>query len=99
MKTSTGTADCTERPAEMISPSPEHLRQHADYEHTTDVRNPHAAIRRDEREVRVTIKPFSLRTLVVCGMAIFIASFCWSRYVTNSNNASMNRGSSEQSDQ
>ena len=83
----------------MISPSPEHPRQDVDYEETIDVQRLHAVIGREERTPRVIIKPFSLRALVVCGMAFFLASFCWSRYVSNSNNASLNRGNSPQSEQ
>jgi len=67
----------------MISPSPEHLREGVDYEDTTDVQNLHAAIRREERDSRVTIKPFSLWVLVICGLTIFFAGFFSSRYGHN----------------
>jgi plastocyanin len=83
----------------MISPSPEHSRQDVDYEETIDVQRQHAIIGREERAPRVIIKPFPLWTLVVCGLAIFFASFCWSRYVSNSNNARLNRGYSPQLEQ
>jgi plastocyanin len=83
----------------MISPSLDHLRQDVDYEDTTDVQNLHAVIGREEGTPRVIIKPFPLWMLVVCGLAIFFASFCWSRYVSNSNNASLNHGNSPQLEQ
>jgi plastocyanin len=67
----------------MISPSPEHLREGVDYEDAADVQNLHAAIRREERDSRVTIKPFSLWVLVICGLTIFFAGFFSSRYGHN----------------
>jgi plastocyanin len=63
----------------MSHPSPEHHRQGVDYGETTDVQDLHAAIRRDQRDERVTIKPFSLWILVVCGLLFFFAAFLWSR--------------------
>jgi len=83
MKTSIDPADCMERDAEMISPSPDRLRQGADYEDTTDVQNLHAAIRPEERGSRVTIKPFPLWVLIVCGLTFFFAGFLSSRYGHN----------------
>jgi plastocyanin len=67
----------------MISPSPEHGRQGVDYEDTTDVQNPHAASRDEERDSRVTINPFSLWVLVVCGVTIFFVGFFSSRHGQN----------------
>jgi plastocyanin len=64
----------------MISPPPEQLRQGVDYEDITGVQNQHAGIRREERASSVNIKPFSLWVLAVCGLTIFFAGFCSSRY-------------------
>lgn len=83
MEASTDPAVCIERDAEMISPCPDHLRQNVDFENPTEVQNLHAAIRREDRGSRVTIKPFSLWVLVVCGLTIFFAGFFSSRYGHN----------------
>ena len=40
----------------------------------------HAAIRREKCDGRVTIKPFSLWVLVVCGLAFFFAGFFSARH-------------------
>jgi plastocyanin len=98
MKSSAGPTDCVERDDEMISPSPDHLRQGADYEDTTDVHNLHAAIRREERGSRVTIKPFSLWVLVVCGLTFFFAGFFSSRYGNNVSGTRMEPGNAAQSE-
>ena len=98
MKASAGSADSTER-VDMISPSPEHPHQDVDYEESTDVQNLHAVIGREERSPRVTIKPFSLWALVVCGLAIFLAGFWWSRSVSNSADVSLHLGNRLQSEQ
>jgi plastocyanin len=98
MKTSTGPADCIERDAEMISPSPDHLRQGVEYEDPTDVQNLHAAIRPDERDSRVTIKPFSQWVLVICGLTIFFAGFFSSRYGNNLSGTSVGPGNAAQSE-
>ncbi len=67
----------------MISPSPQHVRQGVDYEDRRDVQNPHADSRDEERDSRVTIKPFSLWVLVVCGLTMFFAGFFSSRHGQN----------------
>jgi plastocyanin len=59
----------------MSHPSPEHHRQGVDYAQTMDVQDLHAALRRDQRDERVTIKPFSLWMLGVCGLLLFFAAF------------------------
>ena len=59
----------------MTRPSPDHHRQGVDYAETTDVQDLHAAIRREKRDGRVTIEPFSLWMLVVCGLVFFFAGF------------------------
>jgi plastocyanin len=58
-------------------PSREYRRQGVDYQERTAVQELHADIKREERNPRVTIKPFSLWVLVVVGLAFFCAGF-WS---------------------
>jgi plastocyanin len=98
MKASTGSADSTKR-VDMIGPSFRHPHQGADYEETTDVQNVHAFIGREKSSTRVTIRPFSLWALAVYGLVIFLAGFCWSRYVSTSSNASLNPGNPVLSEQ
>ena len=61
----------------MSHPTLERKRQGIDYGAESDVQNLHAAIGREKRDRRVTIKPFSLWVLVVFGLAFFFAGF-WS---------------------
>jgi len=82
----------------MISSSLEQHRQGVDYEEGTDVQNLHAAIRRDERDLQVRIKPFSLWVMVVCGLTIFFVGFCSSRYAVNFSAASLDSTSPPQSE-
>ena len=96
MKTSTAPADCMERDAAIISPSENHFREGADYEETTDVQNLHSAIGGKQRSPLVTIKPFSLWVLVVCGLTFFLAGFFWSRYGNNFNGSGVERGNASQ---
>jgi plastocyanin len=98
MKASTDPAVCIERDAETLSPCPDHLRQNVDFENPTEVQNLHAAIRREDRGSRVTIKPFSLRVLVVCGLTIFFAGFFSSRYGDNVSGTSVELGDAVQSE-
>jgi plastocyanin len=58
-------------------PSPEYRRQGIDYQERAAVQRLHADIKREERNPRVTIKPFSLWVLVIVGLAFFLAGF-WS---------------------
>jgi plastocyanin len=83
MKATIDPAECIERDAELLSPSPDHLRQDVDYEDTTDVQNVHAAVSREERDSRIIVKPFSLWVLVVFGLTIFFAGFFSARYGHN----------------
>ena len=64
----------------MSHPSPAYHRQGVDYAETADVQDLHAAIGRDTRDGRVTIKPFSLWMLVVCGLVFFFAGFFSARH-------------------
>jgi plastocyanin len=61
-------------------PSPEYRRQGIDHRERADVQNLRAAIEHEKRDARVTIKPFSLWALVVCGVTIFFVGFCSARY-------------------
>lgn len=61
----------------MSHPTLERKRQGIDYGAESDVQNLHAAIGREKRDRRVTVKPFSLWVLVVFGLAFFFAGF-WS---------------------
>jgi plastocyanin len=98
MKASTAPADCIERDATMISPSPNHFGVGADYEETTDVQNLHSSIGRKQRSLVVTIKPFSLWVLVVCGLTFFLAGFFWSRYGNSYNGTTVEGGNASQSE-
>ena len=61
----------------MSQPTSQRNRQGVDYGDEPNVQNLHAAIGREERDGRVTIKPFSVWVLVVFGLAFFFAGF-WS---------------------
>ena len=61
----------------MNHPTLERKRQGIDYGAESDVQNLHAAIGREKRDRRVTIKPFSLWVLIVFGVIFFFAGF-WS---------------------
>jgi plastocyanin len=63
----------------MSHPFPQSHRQGVDYAEGADVQGLHAAIRREKRDGRVTIKPFSLWMLVVVGLVFFFAAFFWAR--------------------
>jgi len=55
-------------------------RQGIDYGEKANVQNLHAEIARGQGDSQVTIQPFSLRTLIICGLTFFFAAFIWSRY-------------------
>jgi plastocyanin len=76
----------------MRPPSPEHHRQGVDYAETTDVQNLHASIRREKGDGGVTIKPFSLWVLVVCGLVFFFAGFFSARQSGDFSATAMDRG-------
>jgi len=98
MKASTGTAVCMERDAEKISPSPEQLRQGVDYKDTTGVQKLHASIRREARGPLVTIKPFPLWVLIVCGLTFFFAGFFWAHYGNNFSGTTVGPSNAAQSE-
>jgi plastocyanin len=64
----------------MAPPSPGYRRQGIDYQERADVQSLLTAIERQERDPRITIKPFSLWALVVCGVTFFFVGFCLARY-------------------
>ncbi len=81
----------------MIPLSSKHLRQGVDYEETANVRNLHASIEPEEGDPRISIRPFSLWALVVCGLTIFFVGFCSARYDRNLNDAIVNSSNPPQS--
>ena len=67
----------------MSQPTLQRNRQGFDYGDEPNVQKLHAAIEREKRDERVTIKPFSLWVLVVWGVAFFFAGFCSAHYGTH----------------
>ena len=59
----------------MSQPTLQRDRQGVDYAEEQNVQKMHAAIRREKHDERVTVKPFSLWALVVCGLVFFFAGF------------------------
>ena len=64
----------------MSAPPPTQRGQGIDYAHGDDVQTLHADIELGGHDRQVTIKPFPLSALVVCGLAIFLAGFWSARY-------------------
>ena len=73
-------------------PSSDYRQQGIDYQERAPVQNLHAAIEDETREARVTIKPFSLWTLVVCGLIFFLVGFYSSRYQVTSTATTRDQG-------
>jgi len=67
-------------------------RQRVDYGYEPDGRNLHPTIEREKWDGRITIKPFSLWVLVVCGLAFFLAGFFSGRNGTHFTATSVDRG-------
>ena len=67
-------------------------RQGIDYREGESVRSLHAEIAPDQGDARVTIKPFSLWILIVCGLAFFFAGFFSSRSGTDLSGVAANPG-------
>ena len=63
----------------MSHPFCGNYRQDVDYAEIADVQDLHAAVRREARGGRVTIKPFPLWMLVVSGLIFFFAGFFTAR--------------------
>ena len=59
----------------MSQPTLQRDRQGVDYGEQQNVQKLHAAVRRQQRGGRVTIKPFSLWILVILGIVFFFAGF------------------------
>jgi len=76
----------------MSYPTLQHDRQGVDYGDELDVQSLHAAIGREKRDERVTIKPFSLWVLVVFGLGFFLAGFWSARIGTDFTATSMESG-------
>src|SRR4051794_40545537 len=67
----------------MTPPPYDHGHQGIDYGEKANVQNLHGGIAREQSDSHVTIKPFSLWVLVVCGIITFFAGFFSSRYDIN----------------
>lgn len=74
---------------------PESNRQGIDYGREANVQNLHAEIAPGHSELRVTIKPFSLWILVICGLTFFFAAFFWSRYGNDAVGAAASSGNEQ----
>ena len=64
----------------MSQPTLQRDRQGVDYGEERNVQELHAAVRREKPDGRVTIKPFSLWVLLVCGLVFFFAGFFSARH-------------------
>ena len=64
----------------MSQPTLQRDRQGVDYGEEQNVQKLHAAIRHEQRGGLVTIKPFSLRMLVIWGIIFFFAGFFLARH-------------------
>src|ERR1044071_6609705 len=59
----------------MSRPTLQRDRQGVDYGEEQNVQKLHAALRHERGDGRVTIKPFSLWMLVICGFVVFFEAF------------------------
>src|ERR1043166_5603046 len=64
----------------MSRPTLQRDRQGVDYGQEQNVQKLHAALRHEKGDGRVTIKPFSLWMLVICGFVFFFAGFFSTRH-------------------
>ena len=76
----------------MSQPILQRHRQGVDYGEEQNVQELHAADRREKRDGRVTIKPFSLWMLVVWGLAFFFAGFFSTRHGVDFTATNMDHG-------
>ena len=67
-------------------------RQRIDYGQEQNVQKLHATIQPDKADGQVTIKPFPLWTLVVCGFVFFFAGFFSARQDVDFTAADLNQG-------
>ena len=76
----------------MSQPTLQRDRQRIDYGEEQDVQKLHAFDRREEREGRITVKPFSLWVLAVFGVAFFFTGFFSARHGANFTATNLDRG-------
>src|ERR1044072_4198069 len=76
----------------MNQPSLQRDRQDVDYGEEQNVQKLHAAIRQEQRSGLVTIKPFSLRMLVIWGIVFFFAGFFLARHGADFTATNVDRG-------
>ena len=76
----------------MSQPTLQRDRQGVDYGEEQNVQKLHAAVRREKGDGRVTIKPFSLWMLVVCGFVFFFAGFFSARHGADFTATNVDRG-------
>jgi plastocyanin len=76
----------------MKSLLPQQDRQGIDYAEKAGIQNLHSAVAREQGETRITIQPFSLSVLVICGVTIFFAGFFSARYGVDFASASTSPG-------
>jgi len=76
----------------MSHPTLQRDRQGVDYGEQQNVQKLHAAVRREKRGGRVTVKPFSLWMLVIWGIVFFFAGFFSVRHGSDFTATNVNRG-------
>jgi len=76
----------------MSQPTLQRDRQGVDYGEEQNVQKLHAAIRHEQRGGLVTIKPFSLRMLVIWGIIFFFAGFFLARHGADFTATNVDRG-------
>jgi plastocyanin len=76
----------------MSQPTLQRDRQGVDYGQEQNVQKLHTAVRREKDDEGVTIKPFSLWTLVICGFVFFFAGFFSARHGADFTATNVDRG-------
>jgi plastocyanin len=76
----------------MSHPTLQRDRQGVDYGEQQNVQKLHAAVRREKRGGRVTVKPFSLWMLVIWGIVFFFAGFFSVRHGSHFTATNVDRG-------
>jgi len=76
----------------MNRPTLQRDRQEVDYGEEQNVQKLHAALRCEKGDGRLTIKPFSLWMLVVCGLVFFFAGFFLARHGADFTATNVDRG-------
>jgi hypothetical protein len=76
----------------MSHPTLQRDRQGVDYGEQQNVQKLHAAVRREKRGGRVTVKPFSLWMLVILGIVFFFAGFFSVRHGSDFTATNVDRG-------